>query len=198
MRGRGYLLVVAMVCWGCSDRSTPADGSPPEVGVELGLPDKGLADLPSADGAAADLAAADAGAATFVGNRSEDPCVGVINVCKGMVAGCTLDGQHYVRGSFPGTRKFVVTAAAGKKIRILVYLESKLSPGTETELDWFEPGCTDEKTLKLSAAGTDLFTAAGSDDTFIAEQVMKVSGDHLVKIWSDAVAKFLLRADVVN
>jgi len=71
-------------------------------------------------------------------------------------------------GTFPGERKFLVSAASGKKIRVLTLLQNKLSPGTETEVSWFEPGCTDEYqySLSKSGGGQDLFQAAGADDIF--------------------------------
>jgi hypothetical protein len=144
----------------------------------------------------ADLAAGDAG---FIGNRSEDPCAGVQMVCKGMAAGCILDDKHYIKGTFPGERKFLVSAASGKKIRVLILLQDKQSPGTETEVRWFETGCIDEYKYSLSknGGGQDLFQAAGADDIFEVEHAVVENGDHLVSVWSDAVTKYLLRVEVL-
>jgi hypothetical protein len=206
MSSRLALVILATVFVGCSDSSPTAadggvDGAPPEAGVELGLSDKGLVEAGQTDNGAGDLPSGDPGAASFIGSRSIDLCEGSYNVCKGMVAGCKIDGNYYIQGSFPGERKFLVETTPTKpKIRILIYLMSanKLSPGTETEVNWYEPGCASQKTYKLSKAGTDLFKAAGSDNTFVTEQAMAFSGDHLVTVWSDAVVKYLLRADVVK
>ena len=146
-------------------------------------------DLAVGDLAPADLAAGDAG---FTGNRSLSPCSELISPCKGMVAGCILDDKHYIEGSFPGSRKFMVTAAAGKKIRVLILLLNKLSPGSWTEVSWYEPGCTDEYKHSVK----NLFSAAGADSVFEAEHGVVKNGDHLVTVFSDAVVKYLLRVEV--
>jgi len=171
---------------------TPADVV---VGGDLAVGDLAPADvvvggdLPVGDLAPADLAAGDAG---FTGNRSLSPCSELISPCKGMVAGCILDDKHYIEGSFPGSRKFMVTAAAGKKIRVLILLLNKLSPGSWTEVSWYEPGCTDEYKHSVK----NLFSAAGADSVFEAEHGVVKNGDHLVTVFSDAVVKYLLRVEV--
>ena len=72
--------------------------------------------------------------ASFIGSREVDLCNGVWNVCKGHTAGCILDESHYIEGTFPGERKFLVETRQGDwKIKILLFLKDRLSPGTETE-----------------------------------------------------------------
>lgn len=137
--------------------------------------------------------------ATFVGGREEDFCEGVWHVCKGQRAGCILDDNHYLQGTFPGERKFLVETTHGDwEINILIFLDRRLAPGKETEIHWYEPGCTDEYVYKLSEnklAG-DLFEQAGRDQVFSVAHPVIESGDHLVTIYSDATCRYLLRVDV--
>ena len=163
--------------------------------ADLVVRDLAASDLAPADLAPADLAPADlpAGDAGFIGNRSLNPCSDVIIACKGMSAGCILDDKHYIEGSFPGSRKFLVTAAPGKKVRVLILLQNKLSPGSSTKVSLYEPGCTDEYKNSVS----DLFTAAGADSVLEVENAVVKNGDHLVAIESDAVVQYLLRVEVL-
>jgi len=139
--------------------------------------------------------------ATFTGDRTEDLCNGVFHQCKGQTAGCILDDAHFVRGTFPGERKLLVETTEGDwNIRILLFLAERLSPGTETEVRWYEPGCTDEYKFQISKnklAG-DLFEQAGRDQVFEVESAVIESGDHLVSIWSDATCRYALRIEVVK
>ena len=81
----------------------------------------------------------------------------------------------------------------------LLLRDPRLSPGTETEVTWFEPGCTDEYKYKLSksAISGDLFEQAGRSQVFEVEQNVVEPGDHLVTVWSDAVCRYLLRVEVL-
>lgn len=139
--------------------------------------------------------------ATFIGGRQEDLCNGVYHQCKGQTAGCILDEDHYIRGTFPGERKFLVETTTGDwKIKVLVFFAERLSPGTETEIRWYEPGCTDEYRYQLSKdqlAG-DLFEQAGRDQVFEKENDVVEAGDHLVSIWSDSVTRYALRVEVLK
>jgi len=137
--------------------------------------------------------------ATFIGDRNEDLCNGVFHQCKGQTAGCILDEDHYIMGTFPGERKFLVETTQGDwKIKVLIFLAERLSPGTETEIRWYEPGCVDEYKYQLSKDQLrgDLFEQAGRDQVFEVEQPVIEAGDHLVSVWSDAVCRFDLRVQI--
>jgi hypothetical protein len=62
------------------------------------------------------------------------------------------------------------------------------------------PGARSSPELPKDQEGADgdLFQIAGSDNIFSVQHAVQVSGDHLVIVWADAVAKHLLLADVVN
>jgi hypothetical protein len=135
----------------------------------------------------------------FIGQRSEDYCEGIFQVCKGESAGCVLETYRYLSGAFPGERKFLVRTEPGDwKIRILLYLKERMSPGTETIVNWYEPGCTDEYEYRLSRSNDtkDLFEQAGRDQVFWVEQPVVEPGDHLVTVWSDAVCRYHLRVEI--
>jgi hypothetical protein len=138
---------------------------------------------------------------SFIGDREIDLCEGTYNQCKGQVAGCKLDESFYIEGSFPGQRKFLVETRQGDwKVRVSLFLrDPRLSPGTETEVTWFEPGCTDEYKFKLSKSviSGDLFEQAGRSQVFEVEQNVVEPGDHLITVWSDAVCRYLLRVEVL-
>ncbi|MCA9671137.1 MAG: hypothetical protein KC503_36315 [Myxococcales bacterium] len=144
--------------------------------------------------------------AAFTGDRSEIPCgSGAYPVCRGAYAGCILEENNYIRGTFPGSRKFLVTTKPGDwTIRILIFLDQQRAPGDLFEVNWFEPGCTDQYRYKLSDnSGTggervDIFEKAGRDKVFEVEQPVVESGDHLVEIFADATARFVVRAVVVK
>ena len=113
--------------------------------------------------------------ATFIGGADEEPCNGVYLECKGQAAGCVLDEEHYIGGSFPGEVKFLVETPQGDwKIVVRLFLAERLSPGTETEVRWNEPGCTDEYRYRLSEHKElgDLFEQAGRDQVFEVDRFM--------------------------
>jgi hypothetical protein len=176
--------------YACDSDRVVTDGAPPAFDAA------GQGDLPQAK---ADSVPATPEAA-YLGDRKADPCNGVQAVCKGQTAGCTLDEKHYIEGTFPGERKLLVQTTQGDwKIRVLLFLKEQLSPGTETEISWYEPGCTDEYRWKLSdhSIQGDLFEQAGQDQIFEVEHAVVESGDHLVTVWSDAVCRYYLRIEVL-
>jgi len=158
--------------------------APLDAGGEGAPPDGPVADgIEVGDGTASSDSLT--GRAAFIGNRSEVACDGALTVCKGQTAGCVLDDQHYLQGTFPGERKLIVeTKASGKQIRVLLFLDHKQSPGTELEVSWYEPGCADQYKYNLSKdpqAG-DLFQKTGSKSIVQVEQVTTTAGDHLMTV----------------
>ena len=139
--------------------------------------------------------------ATFIGGRSEVICDGTWPVCKGKYAGCVLEEERYLTGTFPGTRKFIVRTIPGDySIRVMLFLNVRLSPGTETEILWYEPGCAEEYRYQISQdklAG-DLFEQAGRSQVFAKERSVVDSGDHLVEVYSDATCRYDLRMALVK
>jgi hypothetical protein len=139
--------------------------------------------------------------ASFIGGRREVICEGSFYACKGTSAGCELDESMYISGTFPSQRKILVTTPAGDyKIRLLFFLGNRLAPGTETEINWYEPGCADQYRWQLSkhSSAGDLFQQAGRDQVFEVEQAVMKYGQHPVEFWSDATCSYHLRVEVVE
>jgi len=141
----------------------------------------------------------------FVGDAVELKCDGVWNVCLGQVAGCLLDEDHYISGTFPGSRKVLVTTPEGDwKIRVEIFLDPDVTPrfpGTETEISWFEPGCADQYRYQMSLDNTssgDFFERAGRDNVFVVERDVEEFGDHLVTIYSDAITRYAVKTMVLK
>ncbi|MFH1131912.1 MAG: hypothetical protein V1754_11295 [Pseudomonadota bacterium] len=137
----------------------------------------------------------------FLGGRAETNCSGTYPVCKGKFAGCRLDDQHFVTGNFPGSRKLLVETAPGDWIiRVKIFLSDQLSPGTETEVSWYEPGCADQYRYQLTkeAFADDLFEKAGRDQVFEVEQGMAQPGDHLIEVYSDSTCRYALRIEAIR
>jgi len=141
--------------------------------------------------------------AAFVGGREEIRCEGVWPVCQGKYAGCQLDEAHFVGGTFPSSRKVLVETTDGDwMIKVLLFLDPDVGPrfpGTETEISWYEPGCSDQYRWQMSldnATTGDLFERAGRDNVFEIERAVIEPGDHLIEIYSDATSRYLMRIEI--
>ncbi|MBK8480472.1 MAG: hypothetical protein IPL40_04785 [Proteobacteria bacterium] len=124
--------------------------------------------------------------AAFTGGRGKKLCQGVYQTCLGKRAGCTLDEGSYLEGVFPGGQSVLVETAPGDwTIKVVLFLApdgTGRSPGFETEVNWYEPGCTDQYRYQLSReiGAQDLFQRAGADNVFSVEETVIEPGDHLV------------------
>ena len=145
------------------------------------------------------------GAAVFVGGCGIGPesnftlgleldrCDGTFPACQ-TTAGCFLNEDRYLEGSFPGTRQFIVPSRAEAIIRVDIFFRSQVSTGFDTEVLWSEPGCFD--TYQYRSEGRDVFLEAGNDRILTVSQQVFLEGEHLVEVFSDAVADYLLRVRV--
>ena len=129
----------------------------------------------------------------FVGERKLDECDGNWPVCT-YRAGCNLNVREYVEGQFPGSRRFIVETEGRADIRVTMLFLSQVSPGADTEIHWYEPGCFER--YSYTSDGADLFREAGSSGIFERERTVYRGGDHLIEVFSDAVADFLLKIEV--
>ena len=120
-------------------------------------------------------------------------CDSTYPVCQ-TTAGCILTPDRYLEGSFPGTRQFIVPAIEEAVISVDIFFRTQVAIGVETEVLWFEPGCFD--TYQYRSNGRDIFFEAGNDRVLTVSQQVFLSGDHLVEVFSDAVAEYLLRVRI--
>lgn len=130
---------------------------------------------------------------TFALGRQLDVCEENLPTACGVSARCALGSDAYLAGSFPGSRRFVVTTEGTATIQFQVLLTDEQAPGTDLELVVHEPSCGER--TSFSSGGRDLFGLTGSDG--VLEIPMKVvhGGDHLVELSADAFCSYALKWD---
>jgi hypothetical protein len=131
----------------------------------------------------------------FVANRMAVSCDSAVPVCT-TYAGCGLDGTNYTKGSFaqgPAIR-FLVHTEGPATISVEVFFTSEQSPGVDTEVTWYEAACSTSTTQ--ASDGADVFAEAGAGMVWKRSQKVTTAGDHLVELFSDAQADYLLRVEV--
>lgn len=129
----------------------------------------------------------------FTLGLSRDRCDGTFPICQ-TTAGCTMGTGRYIEGRFPGTRSFIVPAPEEAVITVHIFFKTQMATGIDTEILWHEPGCFD--TYQYLSEGRDIFLEAGDDKVFSRSQQVFLEGDHLVEIFSDAVADYVVKVDV--
>ena len=138
--------------------------------------------------------------AAFVGSRELHLCEGAkFPVCRQRFASCKLEPDQYLEGRFPGSIRFLVETPAGDwRIRVSLFLADQRAPGEQTEITWYEPGCSEPKRFVFEDEhpNGNLFSVAGRDQVFDVAQSVAESGDHLIELFSDATVDYTLRADV--
>jgi hypothetical protein len=131
----------------------------------------------------------------FIDNRTYVPCVGQVPVCVTQ-AGCVLDAAGYTRGNFAqgSTLRAVVRTTVPSVIEVQLYFRTEGSPGTDTEIAFNEVGCRTR--IALQSGGVDVFAEAGEGRVWSRKQQVFTPGDHLVEVFSDAQAEYLLKVNV--
>jgi hypothetical protein len=129
----------------------------------------------------------------FIGDRINNVCVDAYVVCH-RPTGCVLDSDHYVEGVFPGMRRVVIeTEEPDIKLSVRMFFSTTQSPGTELLIQLKEPNCiVDIYHGREHMQDVDLFHEAGDDRTLMFELFSGREGEHLLEIYSDAAAEYLL------
>ena len=133
------------------------------------------------------------GEEAFVDDKGLNPCVEAYHICN-VTAGCVLDKHHYIEGAFPGTRTVVVrTEERDVRLQVKLYISSMQVPGTEILVQVHEPDCTVDRYKGMDyRTDIDLFEAAGEDRIMSFELEVAEKGEHLLEIYSDASADYVL------
>jgi hypothetical protein len=131
----------------------------------------------------------------FAGAADENVCDSTVPVCA-TAGGCVLDGSHYLKGEFPGERRFIVRTHGEADLTVSIYFDEARSPGADTNIYVYESGCIER--FAYETAGRDIFREAGPDMTFGWTARVYQEGDHLVEVNSDALAGYLLKVDVAE
>jgi hypothetical protein len=131
----------------------------------------------------------------FTDGRAAKDCSGALPVCSA-TAGCVLDNQSYASGSFQqgGTLRAIVRTDGAADVEVALFFRTELSPGTDTEIAWYEVGC--RQRFAADNAGRDVFVEAGQDRLFKRTQRITTAGDHLIEVFSDAQADVLYKVTV--
>lgn len=135
----------------------------------------------------------------FVGGRLPSLCDEAYWICN-VTAGCILDNDHYIEGSFPGTHRVVVVADdVNAPLQARLFFTEMESPGTELLLQVSEPDCTlNADVARAHLHDMDLFEEAGDDRTLIFDLTVLDAGEHLVEVYSDASVGFLMVVEVLE
>ena len=132
----------------------------------------------------------------FTSGRLQTLCNESTPICN-VQASCTLDNSHYLEGSFPGGLRLLVRSERGGAQLILrMFFTEMIYPGAELLVQAYDPGCGDHKEEHLE--NIDPFELAGDDRVLQFELDLPVSGDHLLEIFSDMSAEFLLTAEIIE
>jgi hypothetical protein len=131
----------------------------------------------------------------FASGRDESVCDSTVPVC-GTAGGCVLDADHYLKGNFPGERRFIVRTHGEADINVTLYFEEARSPGADTNIYIYESGCVER--FAYETAGRDIFNLAGPDMEFSWSARVYQEGDHLLEVNSDSLSGYLLKVDVTE
>ncbi|MFU8802642.1 MAG: hypothetical protein ACNA8W_02425 [Bradymonadaceae bacterium] len=131
----------------------------------------------------------------FVQGRLQNPCNTSIPICR-VRGSCVLRGDEYVRGTFPGGFRAIVHNNDVKDARLVVrfLLTEMIAPGTELHVQLHTPDCggLDE----AHPRDIDLFEYAGRDRIIEFHLDIEGRGDHLLEIFSDMSADYLLTVTI--
>ncbi len=131
----------------------------------------------------------------FTQGRVNEPCSAVYPTCNThFAAGCFLDEDRYTEGQFPGMRRVLVsTNLPNQIIRVRLFFKEMIFPGTEILVQVYEPDCGD--VARDIRQDIDVFEEAGDNRTLIFDLDAATPGDHLVELFSDCSAEYLLTSE---
>ena len=132
----------------------------------------------------------------FASGRLQKFCEGSIPICS-VHAACVVSNQDFLEAEFPGGQRFIVEADDLDRTAVIrLYFNEMVFPGTEFQIKLYGPGCGTLETTHL--VDVDLFERAGDDSTVEFTLPIDVPGDHLLEIYSDMAAGYLLTADLIR
>ncbi len=140
------------------------------------------------------LAACSSGGSVVTFDRSEDPCEDDLPPACGTAPRCLLDDAHYVAGTFPGGRAFVVHTDGAATLNIEIQLTVERSPGTVLQVVVYESDCSN--TYKYDTAGANLFRVADQDGILLVPITVSKEGDHPIEIKTDAYTNYVMIVNV--
>ena len=130
----------------------------------------------------------------FANGRLEKFCDGSIPICA-VQAACIVGGTDFLNADFPGGQRFIVQAnPLDNHLVVRVFFNEMVYPGTEFLLKVYGPGCATVEVEQV--LDVDLFERAGDDRTVTFLLPIHEKGDHLVEVFSDMAADYLMTIDL--
>lgn len=130
----------------------------------------------------------------FTDGRLENLCDQAIPACSTQ-ASCVIGNRDFYRGQFPGGLRVLVRSELEEGRLVVRFLLTELIfPGTELLVQANTTDCGD--VVEEHTQDIDLFEFAGRDRTLDYELDLPGRGDHLVEIFSDMSAKYLMTVTV--
>ena len=132
----------------------------------------------------------------FVQDRLQEMCDEAYWQC-GLPTGCILDSKHYADGAFPGVRRVVIeTEENDMDVQVRIFIGDALGGGTEMLVQLYEADCSLDRELgKEQMIDVDLIKEAGDDRVLTFNLHVMQEGEHVLEIYSDMTAEFLLIAE---
>ncbi len=128
--------------------------------------------------------------AAFKQGRLQAFCDRSIMLCSGS-ASCILDEATFARSQFPGGLRTVVPNDFDHETVIVrILLTEALAPGTELHVELLSPDCGQVEEERI--VDVDLFEYAGNEGLYEFEFPFHGRGDHLLSVFSDMNAQYLL------
>jgi len=132
----------------------------------------------------------------FTNGRIENRCNDAIPVC-GYQASCVLGQDQYLRAQFPSGQRLIVRSDVDPvRLRVRLLFTNESFPGTQLLVRGYATGCADYD--EHSVVGEDVFDQLTGGDSAEYELDVAGRGDHMVEIFSDMAAEFLLVVDQVE
>jgi hypothetical protein len=130
----------------------------------------------------------------FALGRLENPCAGSIPICA-FHAACVLGRKDFLSGQMPGGQRFIIQSdRLDRRLVIRLLFTEMIYPGTEFLLNLYTPGCGSRETEHI--IDQDLFARAGDDRIVTFIMPLEEEGDHLLELFSDMSAAYLLTIDL--
>lgn len=129
----------------------------------------------------------------FTEGRLQALCNEAMSMCS-EYASCRLDDETYARSTFPGGIRAIVNNQHGdEELIVRLLLTEPIADGTELHVELLASDCGRVDDVRLQ--DVNLFEEAGDDRTFEFHLEFHGEGDHLLSVFSDMNAEYMLTVE---